>query len=100
MGFASEPPQVFGEALKNWAAAHKIKRAFIIVRRNGRVVHTSALGGAVPGAPVHLASLSKAITAACVATLVRDGKLAFDTPVSVALAKFIAAHGAPRDRRL
>ena len=99
-GPASEPAEVFGEALKNWAAEHRIKRAFIIVRRGGRVVHTSALGGAVPGAPVHLASLSKAITAACVATLVRDGKLAFDTPVSFALAKFIAAHGAPRDPRL
>ena len=34
----------FGEALKNWAAAHKIKRAFVIVRRDGRVVYTSALG--------------------------------------------------------
>jgi len=49
---------------------------------------------------VHLASLSKAITAACIATLVRDGKLAFTTPVSAALAKFIAAHGEPRDPRL
>jgi CubicO group peptidase (beta-lactamase class C family) len=47
-----------------------------------------------------LASLSKAITGACIATLVRDGKLGFDTPVSQALARFIAAHGKPRDPRL
>ena len=44
-------------------------------------------------APVLLASLSKAITGACVATLVRDGKLAFDTPLSKALAKFFKANG-------
>jgi CubicO group peptidase (beta-lactamase class C family) len=96
----SEAPAAFGAALETWAAKHRITRAFIIVRRDGRVVHASALGGADPGAPVHLASLSKAITAACVATLIRDGKLAFDTPVAAALAKFIAVHGKPRDPRL
>jgi CubicO group peptidase (beta-lactamase class C family) len=96
----SDSPGAFAEVLKNWASAHKVKRAFIVVRRGGRIVHTSVLGGAKPDAPVHLASLSKAITAACVATLIRDGRLAFDTPVSVALEKFIAAHGKPRDPRL
>jgi CubicO group peptidase (beta-lactamase class C family) len=96
----TEPGQAFGEALKDWAATHRIRRAFVIVRREGRVVHTSSLGGAVASAPVHLASLSKAITAACVATLVRDGKLAFDMPVSVALRRFIVTHQAPRDPRL
>jgi len=70
------------------------------VRRDGRVVHRSALGGANPHAPVHLASLSKAITAACIATLIRDGKLGFDTPISSALGRFIAAHEKPRDPRL
>jgi CubicO group peptidase (beta-lactamase class C family) len=94
------PAEAFAEALKSWAARHGVRRGFIIVRRGERIVHTSALGGAVASRPVHLASLSKAITGACVATLVRDGKLAFDTPVSVALAKFIARHGAPRDQRL
>src|ERR1043166_5574681 len=96
----SEVPAAFGAALKTWAAKHRIKRAFVIVRRDGRVVYASVRGGADPGAPVHLASLSKAITAACIATLIRDGKLAFDTPVAAALAKFIAVHGKPRDRRL
>ncbi|MFL6803105.1 MAG: serine hydrolase, partial [Xanthobacteraceae bacterium] len=59
-------PEAFGQALKAWAAEHRIKRAFVVVRRDGRIVHRSALGGANPDAPVHLASLSKAITAACV----------------------------------
>jgi CubicO group peptidase (beta-lactamase class C family) len=93
-------PEAFGEALKNWAGKHRIKRAFIIVRRDGRTVYTSALGGAKPDRPVPLASLSKAITGACIATLVRDGKLGVETPVSQALAQFIATHGKPRDPRL
>ena len=92
--------EAFGAALKGWAAEQHVRRAFVVVRRDGRIVYRSAIGGADPDAPVHLASLSKAITAACVATLIRDGKLAFDTPVSAALRKFIAAHGRPRDPRV
>ncbi|MFL5100450.1 MAG: serine hydrolase domain-containing protein [Xanthobacteraceae bacterium] len=93
-------PEAFGQVLKIWAAKHRINRAFVVVRREGRIVHRSAFGGANPDAPVHLASLSKAITAACVATLVRDGKLGFGTPISSALQRFIAAHGKARDPRL
>ena len=53
----------FATALKTWAGRHRIKRAFVVVRREGRVVETFALGGADPARPVPLASLSKAITA-------------------------------------
>jgi CubicO group peptidase (beta-lactamase class C family) len=99
-GPGAEPARAFGEALKTWAAKHRVRRAFIIVRRDGRIVHTTAIGGADPEQPVHLASLSKAITGACVATLVRDGKLGFDTPVAAALKGFIDDYGPPRDPRL
>jgi CubicO group peptidase (beta-lactamase class C family) len=93
-------PEAFGQALKAWTAEHRIKRAFVVVRREGRIVHRSALGGANPDARVHLASLSKAITAACVASLIRGGRLGFETPISSALKRFIAAHGKPRDPRV
>src|SRR5882672_1722270 len=52
-------PAAFGQALEAWAATQGIARAFIVVRRDGRTIHKSALGGANPDAPVHLASLSK-----------------------------------------
>lgn len=97
---APDASATFGAAVKAWAAEQRISHAFVVVRRQGRTVYRAALGGADADAPVHLASLSKAITAACVATLVRDGKLSFDTPISVALAKFIAHHAPLRDRRL
>ena len=32
-----EPTQVFGEALKSWTATQRVRRAFVIVRREGRV---------------------------------------------------------------
>ena len=47
-----------------------------------------------------MASLSKAITGACVATLVREGKPGFDWPLSRALAKFFKANGRPADERI
>jgi CubicO group peptidase (beta-lactamase class C family)/dienelactone hydrolase len=96
----SHTPEAFTQVLAAWATKQNIKQAVIVVRRDSRTVHLSGIGGADPAAPVHLASLSKAITGACIATLVRDGKLAFDTPLSKALAKFIKANGRPADRRI
>ena len=90
---------VFTRVLEAWVAKHHIRQASIVVRHNGRIVHQAGLGED-PGAPVPIASLSKAITGTCIATLVRDGKLSFETPVSTALAKFIARHGRPADPRL
>jgi CubicO group peptidase (beta-lactamase class C family) len=95
----AETVDAFGAALKAWAGPHGVSRAFVVVRRGGKVVYEYALGGLDPRQPVMLASLSKAITATCVATLVRDGRLSFDTPLSAALAKFFATNPKPADPR-
>ena len=47
-----------------------------------------------------IGSMSKPITGVCIATLIRDGKLAFTTPLREALAGFFRRHGPPADRRL
>src|SRR3954470_18785711 len=96
----AETVDAFGVALKDWAAKEKISHAFVVVRRGGKVVFQYALGGLDPNQPVQLASLSKAITGTCVATLVRDGRLTFDTPLSSALRKFFAVQGPPLDSRI
>jgi CubicO group peptidase (beta-lactamase class C family) len=96
----SDTPEAFTQVLTAWAARHNVGKAVIVVRRNGRVVHQASLGGADPARPVLLASLSKAITGACVATLIREGRLGFQTTLAAALAKFFKAHGRPADPRI
>jgi CubicO group peptidase (beta-lactamase class C family) len=96
----SERPEAFTQALAAWTAKHNIAQAVVVVRRNGQVVHRGAVGGADPDAAYHLASLSKAITGACVATLVRDGRMSFETPLAQALAIFFRTNGRPADPRI
>ena len=40
-----DTPEAFGAALKNWAARHKVAQALVVVRRDGRIVHRSSIGG-------------------------------------------------------
>jgi len=96
----SATAEVFSEVLSAWAAKYNVRQAEIVVRRAGRVAYQTALGGSDPDGAVLLASLSKAITGARIATLVRDGKLSFETPLSKALAKFFQANGKPADHRI
>ena len=94
------PSDAYTQVLTTWVEKHKVRRAILIVRRDGRIVHQAAIGGADPNAPVLLASLSKAVTGACIATLVRDGKIGFDWPLSRALATFFKVNGRPADARI
>ena len=89
----------FTAAFKAWAERHGVRAATLLVRRKGQIVHEASHGGADPAAPVHLASLSKAITGACVASLIRDRKLALEMPIANALIRFFKTHGDPADPR-
>lgn len=65
-------------AWRNWLAASGIENATLAIGHNGLPVHAVGQGwGAYR--PGELASLSKAITGACAAALVADGRLSFDT---------------------
>jgi len=87
-------------AFQAWVTQHRVSHAVLAVARNRRLVFARGYGGIEPAAPVLLASLSKAITGACVGTLVDAGKLGFDTPAGTALAPFFQRHGEPADPRL
>jgi hypothetical protein len=93
-------PEAYSQVLAAWSHKYGVKRAVMVVRRDGRIAHQAAIGGADLTVPVLLASLSKAITGACIATLVRDGKLGFDWPLSRALASFFRKNGRPPDARI
>ena len=74
----------YGMVFDQWVKAREPKSAILVVRRDGNTVFAKG-SGADPQKPTLIASLSKAITGVCIATLVRDGKLSFTTPLRDAL---------------
>jgi CubicO group peptidase (beta-lactamase class C family) len=89
----------YGIVFDQWVKNREPKTAILVVRRGGKTVFAKGYG-ADPLKPTLIASLSKAITGACVATLVRDGKLAFTTPLRDAIPQFFKQYGSPLDERL
>ena len=81
-----------------WVRKHRPTTGAVVVRRQGKTVFARG-HGVDPGARSLIGSMSKPITGACIATLVRDGKLAFTTPMRQALAGYFRRYGLPSDRR-
>lgn len=75
------PPNAFVRAFRNWAEEVRTPAASIVVTRGREVLAAEGWGTrrAEDRAPVW--SLSKSITAACVASLADDGLLALDAPL-------------------
>jgi CubicO group peptidase (beta-lactamase class C family) len=96
---AEPPADFYGSAFDAWVAKRRPATAIVAVRRNGETIFLKG-HNADPRAPSLIGSMSKPITGACIGTLIRDGKLAFTTPLRDALAGFFRRHGAPADRRL
>src|SRR5262245_32926626 len=92
--------EAFDAEMRAWMAAHGIARGGLGVMRDGRLVHVSGFGDRGADARVGIWSLSKAITATCVATLARDKLLSFDSPIGPLLSATFQRHGAPADPRL
>jgi len=89
----------YGTVFDQWVAKRGPQRAILVVRRGGRTVFAKGVG-TDPTQPTMVASLSKPITGACVATLIRDGKVSFTTRLREGLSRFFRRYGAPADRRL
>ncbi len=60
----------FQNGLAEIAAKHGLNRVWFRAEKNGQVLANVGLGGANPDAPIHVASLSKSITAIAVALLI------------------------------
>lgn len=103
---AAQPPSAlpdtvdaYGIVFDQWVKAREPKTAILVIRRGGKTVFVKG-AGADPQKPTLIASLSKAITGVCIATLVRDGRLAFTTPLREAMPQFFKQYGKPVDERL
>jgi CubicO group peptidase (beta-lactamase class C family) len=88
----------YAAAFDAWRAANDPQTAILVIRRGGKTVFARGHNADPSGASL-IGSMSKAITGACVATLIRDGKLSFTTPMREALDNFFRSHGRPFDPR-
>jgi len=95
-----QSPELIEQAWRSWIGKSDKRSGALVVLRGGRLVREATVGAVGPGASVPLASLSKAITGVCVARLIERGRLAFDMPLSKALARTLARLGRPADPRL
>jgi len=89
----------FDSILKSWMAEHQIPAASLAAMKDKRIVTTLGYGGMNAAAPARIASLSKAITAVCIARLVDQGRLSFTTPLGGVLANTFRRFGQPVDPR-
>ena len=81
-------------------ALHGVSRASVAVMHDGRLVFAAGYGGRGANERVPVWSLSKAITALCIATLIRDGKLSLLDPIGRLLVPIFRKFGDPADQRL
>ncbi len=88
------------QAFARWVKQHDVVRATLAVAHGDRLVLVKGYGGLAGESRVLIASLSKAITATCTATLVQQDKLRFDTPFGELLDRGAKRYGEPRDPRL
>src|SRR4051812_34947021 len=71
----------FDVTLRDWMAEHQVPAASLAATKNGKIVATVGFGGMQATSPARIASLSKAITAVCVARLIDEGRLSFNAPL-------------------
>lgn len=97
------PPPAAGEeafrlAADRWIARHRPASLVLLAQRDGRLLYRRA-ERTDASQPTLLGSLSKMITAVCIATLARDGRLDFDAPMRDALSGFLRRNPPPADPR-
>src|SRR4051812_40330946 len=96
MGFDPAKLAVATEGLKGYVASGKIAGAYLMIGRHGKVVYQESFGVQGPGqkAPItdqtifRVFSMTKPIVSVTAMTLVEEGKLDLDAPVSKYLPEF------------
>lgn len=86
-------------SFREWMSLYQIPAGSVAVMKDGRLASAFGFGGMTAATPARIASLSKAITAVCVARLVDAGRLSFTAPLGTVLARTFARLGQPADPR-
>lgn len=98
-GTARQQAQRMVAAFRAWTTRWSVRDAALVVMDGDEVLGSAARGAYTATVPVPLASLSKAITAVCIARLVDQGRLRFDDRLGSLLPALPSAHP-PRDARV
>ena len=85
--------------VRDWMQEHRVPAASVAAMKDKSVVGSFGYGGMHPARPARIASLSKAITAVCIARLIDEGRLSFTTPLGTVLAGTFKRFGEPVDPR-
>lgn len=85
-------------SFENWLKKNKIKAGSIAVSFNGELVAAGGKGREISDIAA-VASLSKAITAACVTHALKQNGKKFSDPISDLLPNFLKSQAKPRDKR-
>ena len=86
-------------AVRSWMQEHQIGAASLAVMKDNALNGSFGYGGMSPAKPARIASLSKAVTAVCIARLIDEGRLSFTTPLGAVLAGAFKRVGEPIDPR-
>jgi D-alanyl-D-alanine carboxypeptidase len=92
--------EIFDLVFRDWMKRHGVARGVLAVGHANRLALVKGYGGLDPGQRVPLASLAKAITGACAATLLRDKRLSLEARLGDVLDPFFRRHGEPADPRV
>ena len=95
-----EPGATYDSAMRSWMDARAVTRASIAVMHDDRLAFAKGYGGRGPYERIGVWSLSKAITAVCVASLIQDRRFGFDDPIGPLLGPVYAKYGRPVDSRV
>jgi CubicO group peptidase (beta-lactamase class C family) len=96
---SAETIATLDRSLRGWMQEHHISAASLAVMKDKVVVGSFGYGGMSAAKPARIASLSKAITAVCIARLIDEGRLSFTTPLGTVLAGSFRRGGEPIDPR-
>jgi CubicO group peptidase (beta-lactamase class C family) len=106
-GASGQPPtahasvaDLFDRAMREWKASFGVSRASVAVMRDNRLIFSAGYGGRGTNERVPVWSLSKAITAVCIASFIKEGRLGLNDPIGPVLKPVFVRFGEPEDERL
>jgi CubicO group peptidase (beta-lactamase class C family) len=90
---------VLRSTMTDWVREYKVRAASAAMTQNGGEIWKLGYGGMAATDPARIGSLSKAVTAVCIARLIDEGRLSFTTEVGTVLAPTFEKFGEPADAR-